>query len=190
MSEQDLGTAGTECVSNVARYLRSLDLAERQLKLAVQTCSAANANAIPQNVKLFVWGDFSVGSHFLELNEEEAAEAGAVLLHSSTYLVAVAIDTAIEHVIPDRFQTADSRVQVASRVARFIRNAFAHDPFFPTWVIGKAHLRKKYVWQGVIELDATELHGQPVRREDYGGPLALLHFLQHVRALIESARYP
>jgi hypothetical protein len=172
---------------NGDRYLRSLDLAELQFKLGIHASTAANIGTMPQNCKGFLWGGLSVDTEYLTLNSDELPISGAVLQHSVTYLLAVAVDTALEECFEDRFNSAESNVVCAARIARIIRNAFAHDPFFPTWIIDKESLRKVYSIKDVIELDATNLHGQAVKREQYGGPLALLRFLHHAHALIEHS---
>ena len=103
---------------NYDHYLRSLELAEMQFKLAIHACSAAHGGNMPQNCIGFIWGELSVSGDYLKLDGDELATAGSVLQHSATYLLAVSIDTALEKAFPDRLDHHTPDVAIAARIAR------------------------------------------------------------------------
>jgi hypothetical protein len=89
-----------------------------------------------------------------------------------------------------RFESKDREIQNISRVVELIRNAFAHDPFNPTWQLTDATRNKVYDIPGILTLKTDSLHGKRLdekkdslddKGKDYGGQLALLRLLQDVR---------
>jgi hypothetical protein len=121
----------------------------------------------------------------LQLTREDEFAAASFLEHVATYVLAVQIDTVLETAYPDRFQSTDQIVRSTSAIARLIRNAFAHNPFAPKWIIDRKFLNKEFVVPDVTSLDTTGLNGQYVDRAHYGGPLALLKLSEFVRGKLE-----
>lgn len=164
--------------------IKRLDFAEKQFLLAIWVRGTVNDEEFRQNVVGVQWGDHSLGKNELVLSTEDRRIASSCMYHSATYLLAVVADTALEQCFLNRFDHNSTEVITASRIARLIRNAFAHDPFHPVWKIDNASIRQKFELQGLISLDATHLNGKKVERDDYGGPVALLRFVQFVRRLL------
>jgi hypothetical protein len=69
-----------------------------------------------------------------------------------------------------------------------LRNAFAHNPFRPRWLI-KQHLREKYtVKLGVekpIDFDARHLNGVGVKPEDVGGLEGWIKVMQYCESIVD-----
>lgn len=76
----------------------------------------------------------------------------------------------------------------AAWIGRLVRNAFAHNPLAPLWKLDRECRGKVYEVPRVIKLDCRLLKtGEPVRRMDYGGPLALLRLSIFVRGVLLSS---
>jgi hypothetical protein len=59
-----------------------------------------------------------------------------------------------------RLQSKDKEIQNISRVVELIRNAFAHDPFRPTWQLTEATRNKEYEIPGILTLKTDCLEGK------------------------------
>jgi hypothetical protein len=119
----------------------------------------------------------------LELTKEEEAEASTLLAHSATYLLMVQLDTFLDKVVSKTLKEREPELNCSWRISHLIRNAFAHDPFAPIWMISSRDRDRVYQVRNIISLDTSGLDGKPVLREHYGGPLALLKLVQYVRGL-------
>ncbi len=122
-------------------------------------------------------------AHYDELKltrDEEFASAG-FFEHVATYTLAVQVDTALEVIYPNRFDSTDATLRSAARIAHLIRNAFAHNPFAPRWKISAVCKNTYYKVGDRIALDTTDLDGKYVEQPHYGGPLALLKLSEFVR---------
>lgn len=133
---------------------------------------------------------FSFGQHVayrdeLALTTEQEEHAFAALEHCATYLAAVQVHTVLESIHADPFQIPEPEIGAAFQIARLIRNAFAHNPFGPIWEIRDTWKDRTFSVPGVITLNTTDLDGKPVKREHYGGPLAILRFLQYAESVVE-----
>ena len=71
-------------------------------------------------------------------------------------------------------------IKSASWIARLIRNAFAHNPFDPVWIIQAECKNKQYEVPGTISLDTSSIDGKRLLRIHYGGPLAILKLSEFV----------
>jgi hypothetical protein len=87
------------------------------------------------------------------------------------------------HKIP--FRQSEREIEDAFQISRLLRNAFAHNPFAPVWKIDRAYRDVVFDVPDVISLDSNGLDGEPVRRVHYGGPVAVLRFLEHADFMIE-----
>ncbi len=126
----------------------------------------------------------------LRLTREEEGIGATLFEHVATYILAVQIDTALGALYPNRFENADQNLCCAARIARLIRNAFAHNPFAPEWkwkTNGPCENRQ-FVVPDIISLDTTGLSGKYVERRHYGGPLALLKLADFVRERLDHGR--
>lgn len=165
-------------------YIQSLDIAAMQFKLAVQV--SAFPGAVLQPMVGMQYGGLSIGKQDLELSADDTALAQSALKHTATFMLALAVDTALECMIPNRFNSTNPDIVVAARIARILRNAFAHDPFFPRWNCTNSNHLGQFSIRDVIAIDTTGINGQEVDWRHYGGPLALLRFLRHCQALLTA----
>lgn len=163
-----------------------IELAEKQFKLAIAV--AAHTHKHPDKPKFSYLSAFSSGKHVLakkdlELTALNERLASTALEHSTTYLMAVQLDSTLEAIYGSkRFTHKDDSIRNASCIARLIRNAFAHNPLSPVWKIHRQFKNKTFAIPGVIEIDTSRLaNGQAVVRMHYGSPLALLRFSEFVR---------
>jgi hypothetical protein len=177
-------------------YIRSLDIAAMQLKLALQVEAAAHAplqlegimdcDPFPQKLGGITYGKIHMTRDELRLSADDAALASNALKHCATFTLVVAIDSAIENIIPNRFDPNNSSISVAARIARIIRNAYTHNPFFPQWNCTNPNHIGLFSIPGIITLDTASINGMEVEWQDYGGHLALLLFLDHCKELLCS----
>ncbi len=100
--------------------------------------------------------------------------------------MATQANSILEDLFPDRLEHQDDDIRNASQIIRLIRNAFAHDPFSPTWEISNPCKDKTFSIDNVISLNTHGLHGKKLNRMDYGGPIALLRLIQFIKELIQK----
>jgi len=136
--------------------------------------------------KTWSWGRHSVTDKDIKLSRDEARDGAMYVAHSALYIMVIQIDTALEKCFGgDRFSHPDKDIKSASCIARLIRNAFAHDPFHPVWLVPSRMKKQIFRLDKIdVELNVNDLEGKNVKRSHYGGPLALLQLSRFVRELI------
>ena len=134
----------------------------------------------------FSWGHHVAEHDELALTREQEDQAFAALVHCATYISAVQVHTALESVHDDPFQIREADVASAFQISRLIRNAFAHNPFIPVWEVREAWKNRRFVVPDVITLDTANLDRKPVRREHYGGPIAILRLIEFADRVVQS----
>jgi hypothetical protein len=183
---------------NQHQYIRQLDLAALQLKFALQAEFAAHeplwfegfgypeVSPFPQKLNGINYGGLHISGDDLKLSADDAALASNGLKHCSTLTLAVVIDSAFENLVPDRFNSSNEDIKIAARIARILRNAYTHNPFFPKWNCTNQNHIGKFVIPNVIAIDTTVVNGLDVEWQHYGGLLSLLLFLRHCQKLLCS----
>jgi len=141
--------------------------------------------------KVHYLGQFSWGHHVahyeeLALTREDEKRAFAALEDSATYVSAVQVHTALKSVHDDPFHIREADVASAFQISRLIRNAFAHNPFNPVWDVRDPWKNRRFVVPDVIMLDTAGLDGVPVRRQDYGGPIAILRLIDYADKVVQA----
>jgi len=126
---------------------------------------------------LFAWGKHTA---YIEVAEHEKPILGSMLEHVGTFVLAVQMDTLLEERLPNRLDHPLPAIQSAARIAKLIRNAFAHNPFSPRWLLTPPTRNQVYEVPGIISLDTTELEGLRVRHKHFGGPVALLRLSDYI----------
>lgn len=156
--------------------------AELQFRLASAVRLAVTSKQQPLDLPL-VWthGKHRVWYEQVALREDQADFAAYHLHYSATFLMAVAMRDAIKVTTPDPKNNPDPNVRGAYQIARLIRNAFAHEPFWPTWRIDPDCRGKVFSVKDIIEFNTAGLDGQRLDRTHYGGPLTLLALCWYVR---------
>lgn len=164
--------------------LRNAELLYK-FSLAVSSTCLASETSPFEYLTWFTFLGHSASEDELRLTLDQEKWAAVVFEHAAVHLMAVQIDTALEAKFgTQRFDHTDCKIRAACSVARLIRNAFAHDPFDPVWEFTPRFANQTYEVEGVIALDTTSLEKRQVKRKDYGGPLALLRFLQFTIRLL------
>jgi hypothetical protein len=167
------------------KHIQAVFTAELQFRLASAVRDATISKVQPLDLP-DVWfhGKHHVTYAEIALRQDQAEYAACFLHQSATFLMAVAIKDAICAFEPDPKNAKKSNVRAAYQIARLIRNAFAHAPFFPKWSIDADCSDKVFAIPGVIELATKGLHGTLLDWHHYGGPLALFRFCRFVRERI------
>jgi hypothetical protein len=120
----------------------ALATAELQFRLASAVRLATTLERQPLDIPM----QWSLGKHVLRyeelaLRQDQANFAAWSLRRSATFLLAVAMKDAIAAGHSNPKNITDLDVANAYQIARLIRNAFAHNPFDPTWSIDKTGFR-------------------------------------------------
>ena len=169
-----------------AIILRKLHYSELQFKLALAvstTCHSSNEPAL-RYLGAFSWGKHFMDSEELSLTIEEEKLASSTLELSATYLMTLQLDEVLEKFFSNRFEHSNCSVQNGAFIVHLIRNAFAHDPLSPTWLIPAYCKNKVFNVEGIISLNTNELNKKKLKRSHYGGQIALLRLLQYFSQLI------
>jgi hypothetical protein len=192
----------------IESHIHHLFQAELQFRLASAVRLAATSKRQPLDVPT-VWthGQHEVRYEKIALRQDQAEYAAMLIQQSATLTMAVAAKDAIEALVPNLpkvvkaskkgidhtirncissvspklWKASDDNVAAVYHIARLVRNAFAHAPFAPTWMIHSELQNHVFVIDGVIELRTGGLHGAAFDWRHYGGPLALLRLCQFVR---------
>ncbi len=197
-------------ISDRERHIQYLFAAELQFRLASAVRLAVTGNRQPLDLPM----EWTHGQHYVRYEEialrHDQADYAAFFIHKSvTYLMVVAIKDAIEVIAPglprairktnnidsairDVIQTSapktwkcsDDDVVTSYHIARLVRNAFAHAPFAPTWMINTVLQNKVFAIPDIINLRTAGLHQTPFDWRHYGGPLALFRLCRFVRVEI------
>jgi hypothetical protein len=157
--------------------------AQQQFKLAVGVrayCAEQNGKQAFNYLHSFSFGPHLADHEELALKEWQEQFAAAALEHSACYIMAIQVDKAFEELYPNRFEHENQTLVHSARIAKLLRNAFAHDCLNPKWIIPKVCKNTKYQVEKIIYLDTALLHDESLNRMHYGGPLALLRFSQYV----------
>jgi hypothetical protein len=178
----------TMAILSAKEHVALLKRAELQFRLMIAVRTASTLGKLPLQVPvLFIFGRQSATSADLALTQDEADEGAAILEHTTTYTLALQIHQAMKDVLVKPRVHTNQEVRHAFEIASLIRHAYAHQPFNPHWLVDRACRAKTFEVSGIARADTTTLQGQPVRWQDYGGPLALFRLSQYVRSVILPA---
>jgi hypothetical protein len=171
-------------------YLEILERTENQFKFIIAAKAACNL-ATENFLEYFDQLNFGKHSFFydeLYLSPEDEKIAVATLEDSTTHIITLQLDRILEIFIGgERFTHSDLELATASLIIRQIRNAFAHDPFNPTWKIGQPQAKNKILKiDNVLTLDTKNIDGKRMEKMDYGGPLSILKLSRLVREKLLS----
>lgn len=110
-------------------------------------------------------------------------------MHNLVLMAIGATALTADEVLEQVFGRLDKEVsrQGLRAVVSQVRNAFAHSPWRPTWLI-KEHLRQKYeVYLGdadYLVFDATRLDSKQLQPEDFGGLEAWVRILKYCEQIV------
>jgi len=179
-------------MADFQEHIDRLFTAELQFRLASAVRLAINLKVQPLDLPT-VWTHGSQRVEYAEIAlRPHQAEVAACFLHrSATFLMAVAIKDALQAAVARPWESTDPEVAAAYQIARQIRNAFAHSPFAPTWMIDQGLRDKVYAVRDIIELKTAGLHGTAFDWRHYGGLLALYRLCRFVRIeILKDAAAP
>lgn len=110
-------------------------------------------------------------------------------MHNLVLIAIGATALTADEVLEQAFGKQDKEVsrQGLRAVVNQIRNAFAHTPWSPKWLI-RPHLRQKYEVHlgdsGRFAFDATTLDGKQLKPEDFGGLEVWVNILQYCEQIV------
>lgn len=163
-----------------------LDHAELFYKFSL----AASTTVLHMDIELQYYKQFSFLKHVLdkkdlELTKEQEKRGASMLEFIGTYMIALQMNKVLEDEWGEgRLQSQNKEIQNISQVVRLLRNAFAHDPLNPVWDISNSAKDKEFDIPDILTLKTHNLHGKRLDRYHYGGPLALLKLIQHVKKIL------
>jgi len=182
--------------------------AELQFRLTAAVRIAVTHKRQPLDFpQVWTHGNHSVTYDEMALRHDQAEYAAHVIQHSATLTMAVAVKDAIEVVAPDlsesvrrngnqilhavndaitaaspkSWSVTDDQVATAYHISRLIRNAYAHAPFAPRWMINSGIRDTVFSIPDVIELRARDLHDTEFDWRHYGGLLGLYQLCRFAR---------
>ena len=165
-----------------SEHVNLLKLAEQQFRLACTVHFALATGTLSLDVPI----EWTFGRHRTDYKEfglrpDQAEYAAPALESIFTFVMASAIAEAFKDCVTNAPTHPDADVVSAFRIARLIRDAFAHGMLRPVWQV-KPKLRDQVVAiTDVISIDTTDLHGKVFDWRHYGGHLAVWRFSQWVR---------
>jgi hypothetical protein len=179
-------------MSDQDQQIGNLFTAELQFRLASAVRLAVNLGNQPLDLPTeWTHGRHRVKYEEIALRPDQADFAAASMHHSATLMMAIAMRDAIATTIPDPKNHGDPDISSAYQIARLFRNAFAHRPFNPVWLIDSDCQSKTFAVRDIVALDTTALHGVALDWRHYGGPLALLRLCQFVRfEILKDTKWP
>jgi hypothetical protein len=189
-------------------HLNHLFDAELQFRLTAAVRIAVTGHRQPLDFPdVWTYAHVSVTYEELALRQEQAEYAAQLIQHSATLTMALAVKDAIEAVIPELpdavrrdgnrilqavedaiansaskpWNVTEHQVATAYHISRLIRNAYAHAPFAPQWMINRHIQDTTFTIPDVIELNTRGLHGNGFDWRHYGGLLALYKLCRFTR---------
>lgn len=118
----------------------------------------------------------------MELNPDEEEMASNLMLWSATRLLAVQMNTVLERTSPSHFDRPREELRDATTIVRLVRNAFAHNPFEPTWDMEPKYRDRVFEVPGIIRIDIHGKQGTVMVNRHLGGRSALLRLAQWLRS--------
>ncbi len=189
-------------------HIRYLFDAELQFRVTSAVRIAVTEQRQPLDLpELWTHGKYEVRYEEIALRQDQAEYAAQIVQHSATLTMAVAVKDAIEAIAVDLSESVrryrnqirravdeaiantnpkpwtvpDDQVASAYHVSRLVRNAYAHAPFAPRWMINTELRDTVFVIPGVIELQTQGLHDTAFDWRHYGGLLGLYQLCRFTR---------
>lgn len=187
-------------------HLNYLFDAELQFRLAAAVRIAVTGHRQPLDFP-DVWTHSFVSVRYeeLALRQDQAEDAACLMQHSATLTMAVVVKDAIEAIVPELpnairrqpfvnevtnaisnsaskpWKVSEEHVAAAYHISRLVRNAYAHAPFAPRWIIHEQIRDTTFSIPDVIRLRTNDLHGQRFDWRHYGGLLAMYKLCRFTR---------
>ncbi|MFZ6769780.1 hypothetical protein ACO0LM_22230 [Undibacterium sp. Di26W] len=195
-------------MSDLELHIQHMLDAELQFRLASAVRLATTYDRQPSDLPTeWTHGKHRIRFEDIALQKDEVVHAAFLLQRSATLALAVAVKDAVEaiapcipnaikkgHADPEAairsalkvagpmpWKCTDDDVYTIYQISRLIRNAYAHAPFAPVWMIPETLRDKIFVIPDVIELRTKNLHCAAFDWRDYGGPLSLLALCRFAR---------
>ncbi len=163
-------------------HTQLLKLAEQQFRFACTAHFALASGTLSLDVPIeWTFGRHRTSYQEFALRPDQAEYAAPALEYVSTFTMASAIAEAIKDCVPDVPKNSDIKIVSAFRIARLLRDAFAHGMLRPVWQIKAACRNQTVAIPDVIAIDTTDLNGKVFDWRHYGGHLAVWRFSQWVR---------
>lgn len=209
-------TMMSNTTSEREKHIGYLFVAELQFRLTAAVRIAVTHERQPLDFpQHWTHGKYSVSYDEMALRHDQAEYAAHVIQHSATLTMAVAVKDAIEAVAPDLpdavrrngnqilqavddaientspkpWNVADDQVAIAYHISRLIRNAYAHAPFAPRWMINAGIRDRTFSIPDVVELCTRNLHDTDFDWRHYGGLLGLYQLCRFTRFKILKDEY-
>lgn len=200
----------------IENHIKYLFDAELQFRLASAIRIAVTNGRQPLDFpQIWTHGKHSVDYDEVSLRQDQAEYAAAIIQHSATLTMAIAVKDAIESVIPGlskavkkngnniiqavnneiintkdkRWLIPDHQVGTVYHVSRLIRNAYAHAPFSPKWMIQDGLDQMIFTIPDVVDFRTHGLNGLDFDWRHYGGLLVLYKLCRFTRFKILNDQY-
>jgi hypothetical protein len=165
--------------------IKNLFTAELQFRLASAVSLATTFKNQPLDVPIeWTHSKQTIKYGTIALRQKQAEYASSFFDLSSTFMMALAMRSAIQFMMPDAQNSKVQDIRAAHWISVMLRNAFAHNPFQPTWKVDRNCRNQILTVKDIIEIDTTNLHGETFQWHHCGGPLAVLLLCRFIRSEI------
>ena len=106
----------------------------------------------------------------------------------STQHLAITLDTALENIFSKMRHNVETPDKDYFTFVRCLRNAFAHDPYEPTWDLSNSNYRRQLTIEDTWIVDLSDSHNSPVVPQSYRYASGLLRLVDRGVALMEGGR--
>jgi len=163
--------------------IKSLAIAKEQLVLSLHIRGICEtSDPLPSRLVFISLGPWNNIPHLDDIDRRRAAWG---LERISTQNLAIALDSALKESFPDGMDSEIEELRSYFRFVRCLRNAFAHDPYSPVWVLTGPYYARVYSLPEGWQVDLTQRHNIPVQDSDYRHASGLIRLLDFGKKMIE-----
>lgn len=149
---------------DIEHQIYLLKIAKLIFKLSINLKSFVHSQkdiCLNQNFIFYVFGKHSLKPKELIFKDKEQEKyASSAFEHSASFLMILQMDELLNKIIGKEVnKNPQSEIKEARLIIKFLRNAFAHNPYSPEWKIKneKNYPKKILAIENIMTLDITNI---------------------------------
>jgi len=164
-------------------YLTTLKIARNQFILSLHVRNIHSFGIGKMDCSLL---EVYLGPYPIDISGVDFSQAAWSMEKISTQNLAISLDSLLEVSISNRLQHPDCKIKDFCCFVRCLRNASAHDPYFPVWDLRSENYRRKFYIDEVSDwiVDLTHCNKQPVEESQYRYASGLLKLVEIGRSIL------